>query len=112
MAKCAFCGREMLKAKGCRKITIRFVDGSRADPIKVGAPGDFYFGCEEMNDPDFRCGDCGAMVGGYHHPGCDCERCSFPAIVRPIKPFFERRESVEALSFFYFQYMKGDQHYE
>lgn len=44
MAKCAFCGREMLKAKGCRKITIRFVDGSRADPIKVGAPGDFY-GC-------------------------------------------------------------------
>lgn len=52
MAKCAFCGREMLKAKGCRKITIRFVDGSRGDPIKVGAPGDFYFGCEEMNDPE------------------------------------------------------------
>ena len=75
MAKCAFCGREMLKAKGCRKITIRFVDGSRADPIKVGAPGDFYYGCEELNNPNFRCGDCGAMVGGYHHPGCDCERC-------------------------------------
>lgn len=51
MARCAFCGRDMLTAKGCRKITIRFVDGSRADPIKVGAPGDFYFGCEGLNDP-------------------------------------------------------------
>lgn len=81
MAKCAFCGRDMLTAKGCRKITIRFVDGSRADPIKVGAPGDFYFGCEGLNDPNFRCGDCGAMVGGYHHPGCDCERC--PKVTRP-----------------------------
>ena len=41
MVKCAFCGRDMLTAKGCRKITIRFVDGSRADPIKVGAPGSY-----------------------------------------------------------------------
>ena len=22
-----------------------------------------------------RCGDCGAPRNGYHHPGCDLERC-------------------------------------
>lgn len=37
----------------------------------------------------------------------------FPAIVRPINPYFERRESVMALSFFCFMNtLKGEQHYE
>jgi hypothetical protein len=23
-----------------------------------------------------RCGDCGVAVGGFHHPGCDIQRCA------------------------------------
>lgn len=69
MAVCSVCEREMLTACGCKKIP--FVHhGKKYNPIKVGDPEDFYFG-EESG----RCGDCGAKVGHYHHPGCDCERC-------------------------------------
>lgn len=69
MAVCSFCGKDMLVAKGCKHISI-VIKGKRFSPIKCGAPGDWYSGSR-----DGRCGDCGAKVGGYHHPGCDCERC-------------------------------------
>lgn len=70
MAKCKYCGEDMLHAKGCVRAPI-IHNGEEYEPVKVGDPGDFYFG-----DPEgTRCGDCGAMVGHYHHPGCDCERC-------------------------------------
>ena len=70
MAKCEACGREMLTAKGCDKRVV-FLGGRFWPRIRVGDPGDFFEG-----DPEgTRCGDCGAMVGYFHHPGCDCERC-------------------------------------
>ena len=28
------------------------------------------------NDLDKPCHDCNCRVGGFHHPGCDMERCS------------------------------------
>lgn len=46
-------------------------NGKKYEPIKVGALGDWYFG----EAPGTRCTDCGAMMGHYHHPGCDNERC-------------------------------------
>ena len=70
MAKCPFCGREMLTANGCKSGWILY-KGERYKRIKVGAPGDFL----EGSDPDSRCGDCGAKTGHFHHWGCDCERC-------------------------------------
>lgn len=70
MAKCEACGQEMLTAKGCLFTEI-FANGKRYKRIKVGGPGDFFEGEPE----GFRCGDCGAMVGYFHHWGCDCERC-------------------------------------
>ena len=69
MAKCNFCKKDMLKASGCVRVPIVH-DGKEYEPIKVGAPEDWLFG-----EDDARCGDCGAKVGHYHHPGCDNERC-------------------------------------
>lgn len=69
MASCKFCGNDMLIAKGCVRVPI-IIGGVEFEPIKMGDPGDFFFG-----ERSGRCGDCGAQVGGYHHPGCDCERC-------------------------------------
>lgn len=69
MAKCKYCGREMLTAHGCVCIPI-IHNGRKYKPIKVGAPGDSLEGVENA-----VCGDCGAHYGGYHHPGCDMERC-------------------------------------
>lgn len=70
MAKCVYCGKEMRIANGCVKVPVVH-NGKRYEPIKVGDPEDWYFGA----DPGTRCTDCGAMVGHYHHPGCDVERC-------------------------------------
>ena len=70
MAVCKACGREMLTAKGCIDSVIS-IAGKEYPRIKAGDPGDFLYGAS----PDTRCGDCGAQPGGYHHWGCDCERC-------------------------------------
>lgn len=69
MAKCKVCGKEMLKADGCLKYM--YANGKRYKRILVGGKGDFF----EGSPTDIRCGDCGALMGHYHHWGCDCERC-------------------------------------
>jgi len=28
-----------------------------------------------QSDSEHRCHDCNVMPGGYHHPGCDMDRC-------------------------------------
>ena len=69
MAKCEFCGKEMLKAESCDFSKLSLKSGKVAARQKVGEEGYFSEGK--------RCGDCGAMYGGYHHFGCDIERCPF-----------------------------------
>jgi len=70
MAKCEVCKREMLTACGCVNGRIQ-ANGKLYPRIKMGMPGDFYFGAE----PQERCSDCGAKNGYPHHWGCDAERC-------------------------------------
>ena len=72
MAKCKYCNKDMLRAKGCRKVMVQTKDGQVLNPIKYGS--------EEYPDawkpePGRTCGDCGCHQGYYHHPGCDIERC-------------------------------------
>lgn len=67
MVVCKMCNGEMLEVKGCKCIKFEYADGKVMDPIK--------FGDEEDDWGDESCGDCGCKVGGYHHSGCDVERC-------------------------------------
>ena len=67
MAKCEYCGLEMLSAKGCTFGKFKLIDGKIIQRQKVGEEGALKNGQ--------RCGDCGALFGYYHHFGCDMETC-------------------------------------
>lgn len=72
MAKCPICFQEMLTADGCLEPYIYIPALKKSvKRIPVGGPGDLF----EGEDSEFRCGDCNAKMGRYHHPGCDCEIC-------------------------------------
>lgn len=71
LPKCEICKKQMLIADGCSIDTI-IIDGKEINRIKVG---DKYDVAEGINDEEFRCHDCGAKNGHYHHWGCDEERC-------------------------------------
>lgn len=65
MAKCSCCKKEMTTAAGCTfsywKLNGRWVKRNKVTGDDVNEAG--------------RCYDCGAVLGHYHHPGCDHERC-------------------------------------
>jgi hypothetical protein len=65
-AKCPACKLYMLVADGCKVCLLLLPDGRRVEPRKYEGGWDPGTG---------RCGDCGAKIGHYHHPGCDVERC-------------------------------------
>lgn len=67
MAICDQCQQEMLDEKTVtctRNAYIKFPDG------KIFAASKSHF-----DEPSGRCHDCNIVHGGYHHPGCDVERC-------------------------------------
>ena len=64
MALCQACHREMLNAK---------VVSCIANSAIVFPDGVTMFGI--THDQRQRCGDCNVHKGGFHHPGCDRERC-------------------------------------
>ena len=62
-ATCKQCNQEMKEGVSCKEYPIEYPDGLKLPQIKY-----------VRHSPGF-CHDCGAPDGGYHHPGCDMERC-------------------------------------
>ena len=64
---CAWCKGEMATALSC-VVDALHRDGKRIPMIPYGAePG--------PHPRPERCGDCGVFLGGWHHLGCDMQRC-------------------------------------
>lgn len=74
MAACSWCHSEMTTAISCI-VGVFHQRGRRFDMTPFGEePGPRTSG--------ERCGDCGVVRGGWHHPGCDLQRC--PACRRQL----------------------------
>lgn len=67
MAACTWCHGEMTTALSCT-VDAFHRNGRRFDMTPFGDEP----GRRTRND---RCGDCGVIRGGWHHPGCDVQRC-------------------------------------
>jgi hypothetical protein len=67
MTACLWCDGEMTTAISC-VVDAFHQDGRRFDMIRFGEG----HGRQSRRD---RCGDCGVVRGGWHHPGCDLQPC-------------------------------------
>ncbi|MGE0141580.1 MAG: hypothetical protein AB7R77_27595 [Ilumatobacteraceae bacterium] len=68
MAECSWCLREMSTGSTCT-VSALHRDGVRIDMIPFGSERPPFAVAD-------RCGDCGVVRGGFHHPGCDIQRCA------------------------------------
>ncbi len=66
MAICTFCFHDMLSGVSCRS------DALHLHGVPVARQ---RYGTEWSGRSPALCGDCGTPLGGFHHPGCDVERC-------------------------------------
>ena len=67
MARCNWCDQEMTdpSVTSCAdNVTVDFPDGESLVPSTAHG-----------NEPSGRCHECNIVHGGFHHPGCDAERC-------------------------------------
>lgn len=70
MAVCATCHQEMRSHVSCWQELIEYPNGKKLEQIPVN---ENY--CTQVESGQLVCGDCSAPLGGFHHPGCDCETC-------------------------------------
>ncbi len=68
MAECPYCAQDMMTAATCTVAELHR-DG---DPVMLTPYAPSRRRGTTVLD---RCGDCGVRPGGFHHPGCDLQRC-------------------------------------
>ena len=66
MAACNWCNGEMTEGDAC-SVSELHRNGVAVKMIR--------FGDERGRAGVARCGDCGVRRGGFHHLGCDMQRC-------------------------------------
>jgi hypothetical protein len=65
MAICNWCKNDMNDVDTCQEnMQVEYPDGSKL-PSST----------EHFDEESGRCHDCAIKHGGFHHPGCDVERC-------------------------------------
>jgi hypothetical protein len=62
-AMCTWCDHVTGQGVSCKQSTVEFPGGQIEASIR------------HASDSGSDCRDCLAPAGGYHHPGCDAERC-------------------------------------
>ena len=71
MAVCEWCNEEMMKGCSCSaNMEVEFPDGTKMPSIPYEDEEQAWGEVEGR-----ECPDCGTPHGGFHHPGCDMERC-------------------------------------
>lgn len=71
MAECEYCAQEMTTAATC-VVAVLHQDGEPVD-LTPYRPSRRRGGPAPSGRE--RCGDCGVRPNGFHHPGCDLQRC-------------------------------------
>ncbi len=70
MARCDYYRKEMMNEDSCTPHAYYSKDENRN---YAAVP--YYLRYPDAQGVPTRCHDCNVKVGGYHHPGCDEERC-------------------------------------
>jgi hypothetical protein len=70
VAICTWCNAEMTVASSC-SVKVFHRAGTAYPLPRYGAESRFG----RRTRPFSRCGDCGVILGQFHHPGCDIAEC-------------------------------------